>query len=205
VASRAKICGYKDGVRPSAAVIVAATGAVLLAACGTSTSTGPSTPVSPSPVASSPAAATSASAPATPAAKAGVDSCSVVTQAEAASALGAKVTPGMLGTVAVDGGLACVFYGPSAPASRNANIAEPDTVRVVLVQGSKALRWYNDYHSKVPAVPVRGLGDRAFFDGGASLSILDGQDFLRISVQPAGARPSLAAEKKLAAAILPNL
>ena len=101
--------------------------------------------------------------------------------------------------------MACVFYGPKAPATRNASIVEPDTVRVVLVKGSEALKWYNDYHSKVPAVPVSGYGDKAFWDGGASLSVLKGQDYLRIAVSPAGATPSLADEKKLAAAILPNL
>lgn len=46
------------------------------------------------------------------------DSCSVVTQAEAAAAIGQSVTTGVLGHATVEGGLACVFYGPSAPKPR---------------------------------------------------------------------------------------
>jgi hypothetical protein len=42
-------------------------------------------------------------------------------------------------------------------------------------------------------------------DGYASLSVLEGHYYLRIAVAPAGAPPSLAAEKQLATAILPKL
>ena len=52
-----------------------------------------------------------------------VNSCSVVTQAEAASAIGQAVTPGVLGHATVEGGLACVFYGPSAPTPTTPNMA----------------------------------------------------------------------------------
>lgn len=133
------------------------------------------------------------------------DSCSVVTQAEAASAIGAPVSRGVRGKATVEGGVACVFYGPSAPSSRNPNVAQPDSVRVVVVRGSRAVAWYEDYRSKVNAQPISGYGNRAFYDGFASLSVLSGDSYVRIAVSPAGAPPSLAGEKKLAAAILPRL
>ncbi len=133
------------------------------------------------------------------------NSCSVVTQAEAASAIGTSVTAGVLGNATVEGGLACVFYGPSAPTPTTPNVAQPDTVRVVVVKGSDAVTWYNDYKSKVSAQSVTGYGDQAYYDGYASLSVLTGDYYLRIAVSPAGAPPSLADEKQLATAILPKL
>ena len=133
------------------------------------------------------------------------NSCSVVTQAEAASAIGQAVTPGVLGHATVEGGLACVFYGPSAPTPANPNVAQPDTVRVVVVDGPNALTWYNDYKSKVSAQPVTGYGDQAYYDGYASLSVLKGDYYLRIAVSPASAPPSLTDEEQLATAILPKL
>jgi hypothetical protein len=129
----------------------------------------------------------------------------VVTQVEAASAIGQAISPGVLGNATVEGGLACVFYGPSAPNPRNPNVAQPDSVRVVVVSGPHALAWYKDYKSKVNAQPISGYGDQAYYDGYASLSILKGDHYLRIAVAPAGAPPSLADEKKLATAILPKL
>jgi hypothetical protein len=129
----------------------------------------------------------------------------VVTSAEAASALGQAVTAGVLGNATVEGGLACVFYGPSAPEPRTPNVAQADSVRVVVVHGPKALTWYQDYKSKVRAQPVTGYGDQAYYDGYASLSILKGAYYLRIAVGPAGAPPSLTAEEQLATAILPKL
>jgi hypothetical protein len=89
------------------------------------------------------------------------NSCSVVTQAEAASAIGQSVTPGVLGKATVEGGLACVFYGPSAPTPTTPNVAQADSVRVVVVKGSDALTWYNAYKSspEVHAQPVAGYGD----------------------------------------------
>jgi hypothetical protein len=133
------------------------------------------------------------------------DSCSVVTQAEAASALGQAVTAGVLGKATVEGGLACVFYGPSAPAPRDPDVAQADSVRVVVVRGPDALTWYQNYKSKVSAQPVTGYGDQAYYDGYASLSVIKGNYYLRIAVAPAGAPPSLTAEEQLAAAILPKL
>lgn len=133
------------------------------------------------------------------------DSCSVVSQAQASAAIGERVTPGILGSAVVEGGLACVFYGPSAPIHHDPNSPQSDTVRVVVVKGPDALRWYDDFKSRVPAQPVAGLGNQAYFDGFASLSVLKGNAYLRVAVAPAGAPPSLADEKKLAAAILPSL
>ena len=187
--------------RPVAISAMASCAAVLLAACASSSSSAP---------ASSPCVpATSAAASSTPAparaAAGNFDSCSVVTQAEAASALGQAVTPGVLGHATVEGGLACVFYGPSAPTPRDPNVAQADSVRVVVVHGPKALTWFQDYKSKVSAQPVTGYGDQAYYDGYASLSILEGDYYVRIAVAPAGAPPSLTAEKQLAGAILPKL
>ena len=178
---------------------MASCAAILLAACASSSSSAP--------VSSSSAPATSAAAPSAsaPAAAGNFDSCSVVTQAEAASALGQAVTPGVLGHATVEGGLACVFYGPAAPAPRDPDVAQADSVRVVVVHGPKALTWYQDYKSKVSAQPVTGYGDQAYYDGYASLSILKGDYYLRIAVAPAGAPPSLTAEEQLATAILPKL
>ena len=129
----------------------------------------------------------------------------MVTQAQAANAIGQAVTPGVLGAATVEGGLACVFYGPSAPKPSNPNVAQPDSVRVVVVKGSDALSWYRDYKSKVNAQPIPGYGDQAYYDGYASLSVLKGDSYLRIAVSPAGAPPSLSDEKKLATAIVPKL
>jgi hypothetical protein len=128
-----------------------------------------------------------------------------VTQAEAASALGQPVSAGVLGSATVEGGLACVFYGPSSPIPHEPNVAQPDSVRVVVVKGANASKWYRDYKSKVNAQPVANYGDEAFFDGYASLSVLRGDAYLRVAVAPAGTPPSVAAEERLAAAILPKL
>jgi hypothetical protein len=133
------------------------------------------------------------------------DSCSVVTQAEAASAIGGTVTKGVLGNATVEGGLACVFYGTAAPMPTTPNVAQPDTVRVVEVKGADAPRWFTDYESKVRAQPISGYGRLAFYDGSASLSILKGNCYLRIAVVPSGASPSLTDEEQLAKVILPKL
>jgi hypothetical protein len=135
------------------------------------------------------------------------DSCSVVTQAEAASAIGASVTPGVLGNATVEGGLACVFYGPYAPTPHTPNVAQADSVRVVVVEGSNALTWYNAYKATVSTTeqPISGYGDQAFWDGYASLSVLKGTAYLRIAVSPYASPPSLSDEEQLATAILPKL
>lgn len=183
--------------------VMACGAAMVLAACSSPPSSSPAASASSSRApATSPATSASASASA---AAGNFDSCSVVTQAEAASALGQPVSLGVLGKATVEGGLACVFYGPSAPAPRDPDVAQADSVRVVVVHGLKALTWYQDYKSKVSAQPVAGYGDQAYYDGYASLSVLTGDYYLRVAVAPAGAPPSLAAEKQLAAAILPRL
>jgi len=89
----------------------------------------------------------------------------------------------MLGSATVEGGLACVFYGSSAPTPTTPNVAQPDTIRGV-VKGSDALQWYDDHQSKVGPQPIVGYGRLAFFDGAASLSILKGNCNLRIAVAP---------------------
>lgn len=191
-----------------AGIVVAVFAAMSLAACSASstklpnaaptTSASGATTATTAPVASS---TTTTSVPTT----ANFNSCSVVTQTEAASAIGQSVTAGVLGSATVEGGLACVFYGPSAPTPTNPNVAQPDSVRVVVVKGSEALTWYNDYKSKVKAQPITGYGDQAYFDGFASLSVLKADTYLRIAVSPFGAPPSLSDEKQLAATILPKL
>ncbi len=190
---------------------VGMTGALAMGACSASTKT-PSvsntTAAVSTPATTGAVGATSnppTSGPTTTVASANFDSCSVVTQAEAASAIGQSVTPGVPGNATVEGGKACVFYGPLAPPVTTPDAAQPDTVRVVLVKGADALQWYNDYKTKVPAQSVSGYGDQAYFDGRASLSILKGDAYLRIAVAPPGAPPSLTDEEHLAAAILPGV
>jgi hypothetical protein len=148
---------------------------------------------------------TGAAVPASNTAKGNFDSCSVVTQAEAAAALGQSVSRGVLGNATVEGGLACVFYGPDAPSPRDPSVAQNDTVRVAVVKGPNALKWYKDYKSKVSAQAVSGYGSQAFWDGYASLSVLKGDYYVRIAVSPNLAPPSLKDEEKLAKAVLPKL
>jgi hypothetical protein len=185
--------------------------AVALTACSSSPATSSSTTGSTGVATTTPAGSnppTSAAPTTTTAAgAANFNSCSVVTQAQAASALGTSVTPGVLGTATVEGGLACVFYGPSAPTPTTPDVAQIDSVRVVVVKGADALTWYNNYKSlpQVHAQPVSGYGDQAYYDGYASLSVMKGAYYLRLAVAPIGTPPSLTAEEALAAAILPNL
>jgi hypothetical protein len=181
------------------AIMVAVPAAVLLAACGSSSSSAITSSTA-APVTSASVASTTSSA-----ATGKFNSCSVVTRAEAGSAIGESVTPGVLGNATVEGGLACVFDGPSAPTPTTPNVAQPDSVRVVVVEGSHALTWYHDYKSKVNARTIGGLGDQAYYDGYASLSVLNGDRYLRIAVVPTHAPASLRDEEKLAAAILPKL
>jgi hypothetical protein len=194
--------------RPALILALASCAVTALAGCASSSSATPAQPPPATPASSSRApSASAAAAPVTPAqaASGAFDSCSVVTQAEAASALGQSVTAGVLGNATVEGGLACVFYGPSAPTPRDPNVAQADSVRVVVVRGPKAVTWYQNYKSKVSAQPIAGYGDQAYYDGYASLSVLLADYYLRIAVAPAGAPPSLSAEERLAAAILPKL
>ena len=171
--------------------------AALLAGC-TAAST---TPASTSPH-TSPATAAAPAASAAPAAQ--VDSCSVVTQSEVESAFGATVQPGVRGKATVEGGVACVYYGDGVPEGTNPDVAIANSVRVVLVSGSDGPKWFADYKSKVPAAALAGLGDQAFWDGSASVSVLKGSAYLRIAVVPRTG-PSESAEKSLAEAALPRM
>jgi hypothetical protein len=129
-------------------------------------------------------------------------SCSVITQAQASAALGQPVKPPVLGKAFVEGGRACVFYGPNAITSIGPDTPQGDTVRVVLVTGPSAKRYFDDYRGKVPARPLSGLGDQAFYDGFASISVLKGDAYLRIYCGPAG---KLGPEEQLARDALPRM
>jgi hypothetical protein len=153
-------------------------------------------------------ASTSGSSPATGTkntfAPAPSDSCSAVTQSNVSTALGESVQPGVKGKATVEGGVACVFYGPQAPAGADPDVPVPDSVRVVLVTGADGTKWFNDYKTKVPAVAISGLGDQAYYDGSASVSVLKGSSYLRISVIKTNGTDE-AAEKALAVTALPNM
>lgn len=128
----------------------------------------------------------------------------VVTQPEAGAALGQKVRAAVSGRATVEGGVAAVFYGPTVPVGANPDVPVPNSVRVVLVTGPKATAWFNDYRNKVHAVSLSDLGEKAYYDGYASVSVLKGDAYLRIAViGPHGT--SLPAEKKLAAEALPRV
>jgi hypothetical protein len=195
-------------LRPGLVGMVVAVLAALLASCSssppTSSSPAPTTSTSASTAVPTPTTGVSTTAATT---TANFNSCSVVTQAEAASAIGQSVSVGVRGSATVEGGRACVFYGPSAPTPATPNVAQPDSVRVVVVKGSDALTWYKNYKSSpvVHAQPITGFGDQAYYDGYASLSVLKGDYYLRVAVSPVGGPPSLSDEKTLATAILPKL
>jgi hypothetical protein len=194
------------GVAVAVGVLVAAV--ALVGACGSSSaSSGGTTSSSPSPTsAASPASPTTASS-ATPStgdsASSTATSMTVVTRSEAGAALGQTVKAPVRGHATVEGGVAAVFYGPQAPAGANADVPVTDSVRVVLVTGPSALKYFNDYRSKVHAQPVAGLGDKAYYDGYASLSVLKGDEYLRVAV--IGVPHVLSAEEKLAAAAVPRM
>lgn len=179
------------------AAMAAAAGA-LAAACSSAATT-PSPPPATSQAASSAPAVSSA--PPTPA-PGGPSSCSVITQSEAGAALGQAVKPPILGKATVEGGVACVFYGPNVPPGASPDIPYGDTVRVVLVTGPKAKKYFDDYRSKVNAKPISGLGDAAYYDGYASISVLKGDAYVRIAV---GIFSNLGPEKTLAADALPRM
>jgi len=165
--------------------------AAMVAACGSGQSSTPAAASSGSPS----AAASSAPTAATPAAAPAATSCSVIDQSEASAALGQPVKAPILGKATVEGGVACVFYGPDVPAGTSPDIAVPDSVRVVLVTGPHAKRWFDNYRAKVPARPISGLGDRAYYDGYASISVLQGDAYVRIAV---GIANNLGVEETLA-------
>ncbi len=180
----------------TAAAAAAILGALVVAGCSSS---GP--PSSPPPN-TTPAASVAASAsPTATAAK--PNSCNVVTQAEAGQALGGQtVKPPVRGKATVEGGVACVFYGPSVPAGVSADVPVGDSVRVVLVTGPHAKKWFDNYRTKVHAQSIPGLGDEAYWDGYASVSVLKGNAYLRIAVVIANPEK---AEETLAMDALPRM
>jgi hypothetical protein len=185
----------QEHVRRRTGAIVAAVcvmSTVVAAACGSDSSTSPS---SLSPTTSTTAVATH------------FDSCSVVTQDEAASALGQSVTTGALGHAVVEGGLACVFSGSSAPATTTPDGSRPNTVQVTVVKGPDATLWYgkDKSSSRTGAQSIAGYGNQAFYDGHGFLNVLEGGYYLRIAVYPVSGAPSLTAEEELATDILQKL
>ena len=191
-----RIAWFREGT--ATAVMTSAAAAALVAACGGSgqSSTSPPAP------SGSPRAAAATSAPAAAAAAPAANSCSVVDQSEASAALGQPVKAPILGKAIVEGGVACVFYGPDVPPGTSPDIGVPDSVRVVLVTGPDARKWFDDYRTKVRAQPISGLGDRAYYDGGASISVLQGDAYVRIAV---GIASNLGVEETLARDALPRM
>ena len=132
------------------------------------------------------------------------NSCSIITRSQAGGALGGEsVKAPVRGRATVEGGVACVFYGPHAPKGASADVPVNDSVRVVLVSGLKAKAYFDDYRSKVRAQRISGLGNQAYYDGYASLSVLKGKYYVRIAV--IGVKNVLAAEKTLASDALRRL
>jgi len=154
--------------------------------------------------ASTPASAAPAASPSAAGTNTTLDSCSVVTQAEVETAFGAPVQPGVKGKATVEGGVACVYYGLGVPAGTDPDVARVNSVRVVLVTGSDATTWFNDYKSKVPAVALTSLGDQAYWDGSASVSVLKGDEYLRVAVVPLTG-PSESGAQTLAASALARM
>ena len=177
-----------------APALIAISFAIAVTGCAATATSSASTSASTAPSASPSATGTNTT----------TDSCSVVTQAEVAAAFGAPVQAGVKGKATVEGGVACVYYGLGVPAGTDPDVARANSVRVVLVTGSDATTWFNDYKSKVPAVALTGLGDQVFWDGSASVSVLKGNGYLRVAVVPATG-PSESGEKTLATAALARM
>lgn len=117
-----------------------------------------------------------------PTTKSSLNSCTVLSVGEVGKGLGQIVTPGIRGNASVEGGVACVYYGPSVAPGADPDTPVPDSVRVVLVTGPKAQPWYQDYLAKVAPITIKNLGEDAFYDGTASVNVLEGSSYLRISV-----------------------
>jgi hypothetical protein len=188
--------------RRTLAAAIATAAVAFCSACGSSaaTTTAPATTTGST---ATSAAATAPPTSTTAGAIAGVDSCTVTTQSEAGAALGQTVKAPVRGRATVEGGVACVFYGPNAPPGASPDVPVSDSVRVVLVTGTDALSFFNDYRSKVHAQAISGLGDQAYFDGVASLSVLKGAAYVRIAV--VGVSNVLGAEETLARDALPRM
>lgn len=184
--------------RTKVALIVAPGALLLLAACSSS----PAKTTSSTTHAAAPAATANTTQPAAPPTGKASSSCDVISQAQASAALGGQpVQSPVMGHAYVEGGVACVFNGPSAIGD-DPDIPYGDTVRVVLVTGPDAKTYFDDYQSKVSAQAISGLGDAAFYDGYASISVLKGNSYVRIAV---GVANNLSAEKTLAADALARM
>jgi len=186
--------------RTAAAVIAALALTALAAGCNSKSASTGGASAGASAAASTPAPSAPPSSPASSSGQ--PTSCSVITVAQASAALGQQVKPPILGKAVVEGGVACVYYGPDVPAGVSPDNPVGDTVRVVLVTGPNAKKWFDDYRTKVQAQPISGLGDAAYYDGYASISVLKGDAYVRIAV---GIANNLQPEETLARDALPNM
>src|SRR6195952_1373604 len=93
-------------------------------------------------------------APATPTSS--LNSCTVLSVGEVSAGLGQTVRPGIRGKSVIEGGVTCAFYGPSVAAGASPDTPVPDSVRIVLVKGSAAQKWYHDYLTNVAPVTLKG-------------------------------------------------
>lgn len=195
--ARTLILGGLTMSRTKIALIVAPGALLLLAACSSS----PAKRTSSTSHTAAAATANTTQSAGLPTGKA-TSSCDVLSQAQASAALGGQpVQSPVIGHAYVEGGVACVFNGPSA-IGNDPDIPYADTVRVVLVTGPDAKTYFDDYRSKVSAQAISGLGDAAFYDGYASISVLKGDSYVRIAV---GVANNLSAEKTLAADALARM
>ncbi len=178
------------------AVTLAASAALALTACSSSNSSTPPSGHS-SPASTSSAPTTTAPTATKP------NSCNMITISEASQALGGQtVKAPVRGHATVEGGVACVYYGPDVPAGTSPNVPVADSVRVVLVVGPKAKKYFDNYRKTVHAQAISGLGNEAYYDGYASISVLKGDAYLRIAVAVANPLPP---EEVLARDALPRM
>jgi lipopolysaccharide export system protein LptA len=70
------------------------------------------------------------------------------------------------------------------------------------VTGANAAKWFDNYRGKVHAQAISGLGDQAYYDAGASVSVLQDNAYVRIAV---GIPDNLGVEETLAREALPNM
>ncbi len=178
------------------AVTLAASAALALTACSSSNSSTPPSGHS-SPASTSSAPTTTAPTATKP------NSCNMITISEASQALGGQtVKAPVRGHATVEGGVACVYYGPDVPAGTSPDVPVADSVRVVLVVGPKAKKYFDNYRKTVHAQAISGLGNEAYYDGYASISVLKGDAYLRIAVVVANPLPP---EEVLARDALPRM
>lgn len=97
---------------------------------------------------------------------------------------------------------------PASSTARRCHQAPARTYRLAIASGScwspgpNAKKWFDDYRSKVSAKPISGLGDEAYYDGYASISVLKGDAYVRIAV---GIANNLSPEETLARDALPRM